>query len=462
MPRYPTNARRNYSSRFAPSGRRDSFQGRGRGVLERRSSGEPRVQRPPLQPEINPEDLVEQGVQIAIDNLPIPYFPLLRRLLHLYQDYQRLNALFNPQGGMYVDPSVWFVHPTGWCSIVRGTPYGQSRLGGGGCGEIHEFNDDPLPLTSSSIDMCFIDPLIPGLFAKWRATYWGNYQRYPGTDGQLGVGTRPWVYPFPGVRENPWPSLNPEAEPVEVPGMPVRPSPQPVPAALADALPKTAQGQLLRGYVAPWELPVKAPDYVVMPIEGLGPVYLPVAQLGTEVSVTPGQAPVQRPSQHRNARPPFRTKERKFILSAAGGSLAGMIIGAVTESDDFIDDLWNALPDDLKKSHKRYKGKDGKWHVAKVGELQKAQAVFLHFDSIDLGAALHNVIVDQATDAAYGRLGRLNAKAQRNVHDAGYGPGIRNAGSASNLANRGQIPRAAGWVSPAVKRSVDSFLSNFK
>ena len=462
MPRYPSNVRRNPSSGVTSALRRDSFQGRRRGALERRASGGPRYQPPTVQPETPSVAELEGAVEIALDVLPIPYAPLLRRMLHLWQDYERLNAIFSlNNSGYYVDPGVWFVHPTGWCATPRGTPYGQSRIGGGGCGEVHEFNDDPLPLTGASLDMCFIDPLVPGLFAKWRATFWGNYQRVLGTEGDIGLFPAVPRFPLPGYRAVPWPQLNPGAEPVEVPGMPVRPDPLPVPFAMQDALPKEdPMGQPLRGYEIAPETP-KVPEFVVMPIEGLGPIYLPVAAVGTEVVLSPGTSPVARPSRHENRKPPFRTKERKFILSMASGSAAGMFVSAVTEADDFVDDLWRALPDDLRKSKKRYKGKDGRWHAAKVGELQKFAALLGHYQEIDVGKALYNVLVDQATDAAYGRLGQLNAKAQRNVHNSGYGPGVRNLGNPSNLANRGQISGNAGALSPVVKRSVDAFLSNF-
>lgn len=111
---------------------------------------------------------------------------------------------------------------------------------------------------------------------------------------------------------------------------------------------------------------------------------------------------------HFRKAPPRNTKERKFLAQAPRWIMS--IFGDVTEIGDFIESLYDAIPD-----HLRPKGKK------KLTD--KAKAVWEHFGSIDMNEALKNIIANELADYAYGLMGRVNAAARWKQHAEGYAVG---------------------------------------
>lgn len=105
------------------------------------------------------------------------------------------------------------------------------------------------------------------------------------------------------------------------------------------------------------------------------------------------------------SRPGIRTKERKIIVAING--VVATIVNTITEGDDLIDALWKALP-------KRFRSK------GKVTAQQKLADIYKHYGEVDLVDAVYNIIANQIEDAAYGKLGKLGAKAARRSADTGY------------------------------------------
>lgn len=109
-------------------------------------------------------------------------------------------------------------------------------------------------------------------------------------------------------------------------------------------------------------------------------------------------SPGGRPSpEHNFARPPKRTKERKFKLALNNGSVIGRIVGATGEAADFVNALWWALPKSV-----RTKGRPPLQ--------QKALDVYRHFSELDMEQALKNLVVNEIQDRVIGRIGRAVAK----------------------------------------------------
>lgn len=131
---------------------------------------------------------------------------------------------------------------------------------------------------------------------------------------------------------------------------------------------------------------------------------------------------------HRLARPGRRTKERKAILGVQG--MPARIIGGVTEALDWINALYWALPEDVRKlrSPKKYVGADGKLrdYGAKslldrnrdgyISQQEKAMFVWDHLDRVNLQKAFQNIVTMEVTDAGIGYLSRKTSENLRKAH----------------------------------------------
>lgn len=129
--------------------------------------------------------------------------------------------------------------------------------------------------------------------------------------------------------------------------------------------------------------------------EGLFPYPLARVQIAPK--------PVVLPGVHRNRPPPRGTKERKFILAPAQDSVIGILANAVTETNDFVEALYFAIPPRLRgpKRHTTLQ--------------EKMAAIYLHYDQINVGYAFNNLLQNQIGDAIGGMQGRLQARANRKL-----------------------------------------------
>lgn len=116
-----------------------------------------------------------------------------------------------------------------------------------------------------------------------------------------------------------------------------------------------------------------------------------------------------RSSGGRNRPPRKREKERKTNVRTVAGAGWGLI-NVVTEGVDFLNVLYDALPDDSPCKAKAKKA--SKINVATP--YAKAKAVYDCFDQIDVGNALEGYVNNQVEDFVFGMMGQQVSKATGN------------------------------------------------
>jgi len=204
------------------------------------------------------------------------------------------------------------------------------------------------------------------------------------------------------------PKINPQVNPLALPIFQPVPLFKPVPQADVAAMSKASAARNA------WISPTRTlPRPQIAPQPEVEPIVVPVSPLlpnqpAPRLQVYP--APRALPGRHRNAPPPKRTKERKFILAPLQGSLVGLAMNAVTESADFVDSLFYAIPVALRPHWPNGKAK-------KLGLTDKAYQVYKHFGDIDAQVAFKNLLTNQIGDTIGGIAGRMNAKALRGIYN---------------------------------------------
>ena len=118
----------------------------------------------------------------------------------------------------------------------------------------------------------------------------------------------------------------------------------------------------------------------------------------------------------RPTRPPRfpqkpRGKEVKIKMGAVAAIVTG-VFGAMTEIKDFLESLYDALPDDVKR---RYKGR---------ATTTLARAVWENFDQIDWGKATWNLVKNEIEDRIIGLLQSGRARLGDVMADMGFAPGL--------------------------------------
>lgn len=197
------------------------------------------------------------------------------------------------------------------------------------------------------------------------------------------------------------PAYNPLLDPNYLPiGLPV-PVPRPLPYRALSYASKQ------REKVAREQSPTRTEPYAIpvqLPLSpGFAPLTSPVG-LTTQIwPVVGGMAPIPALHQHRYEPPPPGTKERKLIL-AAGGALAAAA-NILTESADFVEALYFAIPGYLRP----YKGR--------TTVQERVDAIYRHFKDIDIAQAVENLLVNEAGDRIGGSKGRLSREAKRRFYN---------------------------------------------
>lgn len=112
------------------------------------------------------------------------------------------------------------------------------------------------------------------------------------------------------------------------------------------------------------------------------------------------------PPTHRQARPPSGTKERKLRLR---DSVLGPLLGKISESDDFITDLFDSLPAEIRRRVYRERYMRGDYSRLRLPD--KLAVLYRHWDDVDVGEAVRNVIESQLQDLVIGKVSKRFAKA---------------------------------------------------
>lgn len=108
---------------------------------------------------------------------------------------------------------------------------------------------------------------------------------------------------------------------------------------------------------------------------------------------------------HVFARAKAGTKEVKVKMSIQSGSPAGKMVHLVTETEDFIDALWDSIPEDCKRNIGL--------NFNNLEDKMKAIYRFMGTDCLPWEAALQNLVVEKTTDMVFGAAGRAQAQANQ-------------------------------------------------
>lgn len=126
-----------------------------------------------------------------------------------------------------------------------------------------------------------------------------------------------------------------------------------------------------------------------------------------EIVIEPGRPPRvtgARTSRHVR-RPPIRRKEResKKVIGINSTSMLGKMIGAATESLDFLNAMWDALPWYIRREHRG------------LNPIEKLAVILQNLEHFEPGSFVAAWLSNNLQDAALGRIGRMSARASRSA-----------------------------------------------
>lgn len=144
-------------------------------------------------------------------------------------------------------------------------------------------------------------------------------------------------------------------------------------------------------------------------------------------------SPKTRP-EPKFQRAPTRPRERegKWIGTLAGGSVAGRVVGAVTEFADFVGAIFKTVPDDIvmQAKLKKWAGQKARGErLSGLSIIEKGQIIYDNWDKLDYTSIPAELIKEHVEDKFFGQLGKTAGKARRNLYDPktgrDLGPGGR-------------------------------------
>lgn len=308
-------------------------------------------------------------------------------------------------------------------------------------------------LTVPPSNMPAVDPDFFGFFHEryfngnptgqyWAKPNYGKVYSVPGqvVDPASGGNAAPIEWPASPVTPAHFPALFPDYLP------PLMPSPTPLrlPQGVAGQLTSSGFEQGIKFYPDPWSPPARQVEYppgAPAPVGSPSPGYTAGGlQTAPSASNTPSVGQVLRPGAvpqaelgfHEISPPKGRTRERKFKMPPGVGTFRA-VFDAFTEVDDFINDIYGALPKKIRGRNfyaARAKGKN-------VSRQTKWKEVWNHWREADVSKAIENVIRDQAKDAYYGGLGQLGKHAANALHKTGI-----DASGQTGYTKAARVPRA--------------------
>ena len=264
----------------------------------------------------------------------------------------------------------------------------------------------------------------------------------------LPVVASPWspkFLPVPPLGPYVPPVVGPQIDPFRPPGIdPIAP-PAPVPWPVIPVRPLGPGGDATT--VGPNPKPPR-------PVEPIVEVELPPISPPVTVTPSPPTTPPSPPAEDRSRRnwprllrrkapvskrPPKGTRERKAtVLGIDPRSLVGQIYNGLTEGLDFVDVLFQALPERMRDDFmdRKYRftivgvnpetGRP-KWRYTPPDSWEKIEFVYKHLDDLDPVKAIEGFLYEQSEDKVYGTIGKEVAKANkiRNLpHGWTFGPAL--------------------------------------
>jgi len=288
---------------------------------------------------------------------------------YLYDEQQRRGGMphaliFNPTAAGFT-LSASCATPSGGPS---GLAWGYSNAQTTGCltGNLaYQPLSTPIPASQNSYNLMWQNPNVPSQRqVVQRYTRTGSYPTQ--------ALTRPMPVPKPVQVPKISPEIFPETYPFEQPAY--APRTMPVPYRNLPSI----------------ETPFKESGYETQPQKNHRRSFERNANPDIVLESHPsgGIAINTRPSNHGNTKPPIGARERK--IKSGAYAAASITAGAVTETADFVQALWEALP----------------WKYRKVGYSGKPQDklrdIYNNLGKVDMLKALKNVASNQIEDYAYG------------------------------------------------------------
>lgn len=231
-----------------------------------------------------------------------------------------------------------------------------------------------------------------GNFLCRRSETWTrNLQDTPGLAPRILHKQRPHTRPYP------FPAVDPFIQPHQN-----LPDPMPLPW---HAIP----GLRLNPWRAPGEQPERGYSPSPSPVGRTEWTFHPSMEYNPKLRTRPLPRPRLRPP--RFPRPPkAREKEKKVRAFSIAGSAIGKIISGITESGDFVGAVWESIP---LRYRAHYFDKEGVMRPIRVGFKQKLRDIYENWEKIRLPDLAKNLLLEQAEDFVFGKIGGINAAASQ-------------------------------------------------
>ena len=308
----------------------------------------------------------------------------------MYSPGWRLEAGFYYPGIHYISPS----NPYGPKLFVAWQKWANGPIAGQAIGDTGIRPGDPVPGSWYQMGMWWERP------SDLKAASHAAWGRPKGTYPDPSPSPR-WASTLsqPAVR----PGINPAIDPF---ALPIN---QPVPDR--KALPWRLTPYLQPN---PWRSPHEQTQRGPQPAANAAPKVHP--RIDIDISGRVRVDPTPRPHQRR--KPPPNVRERKVDMRVGG--VAAAVIGFTTEGLDFINAVYKALPDQYKPGYYFVRGKWVKrWNAS---QWQRMNALWRHWDKVDIGQAINEVAKNQIEDKIFGGIGAAVGKA---TFRAGFHRGIQ-------------------------------------
>lgn len=158
-----------------------------------------------------------------------------------------------------------------------------------------------------------------------------------------------------------------------------------------------------------------SPETTPEPIPAPSPELVP----SSNVEFLPGRKPRVRRGFHRLRRPGKRTREKKIFFGTSREYFVVRGINSATEYCDFVDALYDALPQEIRDRVEADRGKLPEWFHRSPGMNVpchvKAQAVWENLNALDGHKALTNLALNQVIDFVFGRAGKAAGEVGRAI-----------------------------------------------
>lgn len=152
------------------------------------------------------------------------------------------------------------------------------------------------------------------------------------------------------------------------------------------------------------------------------------------IDLTPGEDLTDGKHERRPPEPPEREKKKRLGKSKSDRWLwvLNNIVGTFTEIDDTVSAIYKGLP----WKYRRWKGKDGVWRDRDANTALRLERLYKLVGKIDIDVAVDEIIKNEMTDKAFGKVGNRLKKKTRELADDGLWGSFQGLGRNPNRFNK--------------------------